>query len=359
MANYEPAAIDEALELHATPSQAARRAGLQYVSDEEPGFRRKRWGRGFTYLDTAGNHITDERRERLEALAIPPAWTDVWICPEPDGHLLATGRDEKGRKQYIYHPAWQEIRSEAKFNRLIRFGDALSQIRARCEQDLRLRGLPRGKVLAVVVTLLDRTLIRIGNPVYARENGAFGLTTLRNRHVEFSGATCVFSFKGKSGKTHQIELADGRLARVVRHCRDVPGYHLFQYYDEDNRRGQVGSADVNAYLHEATDQDFTAKDFRTWGGTVRAAVTLAETDRCETRHEAEQRVVQMVKDVAASLGNTPAVCRAYYIHPAVIDAYLDGTLAHCWPRYLKRKPAPHLEPEEQALLYFLKDRLQE
>jgi DNA topoisomerase-1 len=359
MANPIPDAIEEALELYASPRQAAQRAGLQYVSDEETGWKRRRCGRGFTYLDTDGNHITDERRERLEALAIPPAWTDVWICPTPDGHLLATGRDEKGRKQYIYHPSWQQIRSEAKFNRLLRFGKELATIRARCEQDLRLRGLPRDKVLAAVVTLLDRTLIRIGNPIYARDNGAFGLTTLRDRHVELSGSTCVFTFKGKSGQSHQVELADPRLARIVRRCRDVPGYHLFQYYDEENRRGQVGSADVNAYLHETTDQDFTAKDFRTWGGTVRAAVALAAMDRSETPRENEQCVVQMVKDVAASLGNTPAVCRAYYVHPAVIDAYLEGTHEKCGPRNMKRKPAPPLEPQEKALLCFLKDRLKE
>lgn len=357
MTKFESDPIDAALQAYADPKQAALQAGLQYVSDEEPGFRRKRWGRGFTYLDLEGEHITDERRARFEALAIPPAWTDVWICPTPDGHLLATGRDEKGRKQYIYHPAWQEVRTEVKFNRLIAFGEALSQIRARCASDLRRKGLPCDKVLALVVTLLDRTLIRIGNPNYARENGSFGLTTLRDRHVDFSGATCTFAFEGKSGKQHTIALTDPQLARLVRRCRDVPGYHLFQYYEEKNQRGQVGSGDVNAYLKETTDQDFTAKDFRTWGGTVHAAVTLVGKAPYATPKEAEQNVVDMVKEVAEQLGNTTAVCRSYYIHPTVIDAYLDGTLTQRWQRYLKRKPAPQLDPEEHALLCFLKDRL--
>jgi DNA topoisomerase-1 len=352
--------IEEALAAYADPEQAARRAGLCYVSDEEPGIRRKRWGRGFTYLDPAGDHITgDDERARLDALAIPPAWTDVWICPSPDGHLLATGRDEKGRKQYLYHPDWQQVRSRAKFTRLVRFGQALSQLRARCEHDLRRKGLPRDKVLAAVVTLLGRTLIRVGNPAYARENGSYGLTTLRDRHVDFAGQTCTLSFKGKSGKRHQVELDDPRLARLVRRCRDVTGYHLFQYYDEEGERCRVGSGDVNAYLKETTSEDFTAKDFRTWGGTVHAAVTLAAMAPYETPREADQNVVRMVKAVAERLGNTTAVCRDYYIHPAVTEAYLDGTLQEMWPRYLRRKPVPQLEPEENALLCFLKDRLLE
>ena len=350
--------LDEALEAYADPQRAAERAGLRYVSDDEPGLQRKRWGRGFTYLLPDGSHLDDDDlRAQIERLAIPPAWTDVWICADLNGHILATGRDEDGRKQYRYHPDWQQVRSEAKFNRLLLFGEALSQIRARCEADLRRKGLPRDKVLAVVTTLLDRTLIRIGNMAYANQNGSYGLTTLRDRHVDFSGERCIFTFKGKSGKKHQIEFADPRLARLVRRCRDVPGYHLFQYYDEQNQRGSITAGDINAYLKETTGQDFTAKDFRTWGGSVHAAITLADMPPPASETEAASNMVQMVKDVAERLGNTTAVCRAYYIHPAILAAYQDGTLLDTWPRLLKSRAKPQLAREENALLLFLKERL--
>ena len=351
--------LDVVLEVSTDPRRAAERAGLRYVNDDEPGYRRKPWGRGFTYLDPDGEHVSDDAlRARFEALGIPPAWTDVWICADENGHLQATGRDERGRKQYRYHEAWQQVRSEAKFNRLIPFGEALGAIRARCERDLRRKGLPRDKVLAVVTCLLDRTLIRVGNPAYARQNGSFGLTTLRDRHVAFSPEGCTFEFVGKSGKKHCIGLDDPRLARLVRRCRDVPGYHLFQYYDEAGRRGEIGAADVNAYLKDTTGQEFTAKDFRTWGATVHAAVTLAEqAELCEDEREAEARLTAMIKTVAERLGNTPAVCRTYYVHPALPDAYRDGALHEAWPRLLHRTPPAHLTPEENALLAFLEERV--
>ncbi len=346
------------IELVTDPKLSAARAGLHYVSDDEPGYLRKRWGRGFTYFGPDGDHVDDEAlRARFDALVIPPAWTDVWICPSPDGHILATGRDDKGRKQYIYHPQWERVRQETKFNKMILFGEALGQIRARCEADLRRRGLPRDKVLATVVTLLDRTLIRIGNAEYARRNGSFGLTTLRDRHVNFAGQKCVFSFKGKSGQKHCIELDDRRLARIVRRCRDVPGYELFQYYDDDDRRQTLASNDVNAYLKETTGQDFTAKDFRTWGGTVHAALLLCERGETEDEKEADKNIVSVVKEVAERLGNTPAVCRNYYLHPGLLDAYREGTLCEALSRYMQKEPAPQLGPDEHAVLCFLKERL--
>ena len=341
------------------PEASAKQAGLTYVSDEEPGIQRKPWGRGFTYFDPDGEHITDDdERARLDALVIPPAYTDVWICPDPKGHLQATGRDEKGRKQYLYHPDWEAARNETKFNRMIPFGEALPDVRARCEDDLRRRGLPRDKVLAAVVSLLDRTLIRIGNAQYASENGSYGLTTLRDRHVDFSGQGCTFAFKGKSGQEHCVELDDPRLARVVRECRDIPGYHLFQCYDDGDTRYEIGSADVNAYLQETTGQPFTAKDFRTWGGSVYAAKALYAMDKPKDEKETQAQLVEMVKQVAERLGNTTAVCRKYYIHPYLIEAYEDGNLRADWGRrYLRRKGLPQLQDEENALLHFLRDRI--
>lgn len=352
--------LDDLLEAWADPHIAAQLAGLHYVSDTEAGLTRKPWGRGFTYIDVDGEHITSaEERARLEALVIPPAWTDVWICPHPDGHLLATGRDEKGRKQYIYHPEWQRVRNEAKFHRLMPFGEALSQIRARCESDLRRRKLCREKVLALVVTLLDQTLIRIGNAAYAQENSSYGLTTLRDRHVDFTSDGCVFEFVGKSGKSHCVTFDDPRLARIVRACRDVVGYDLFQYYDDDGNRGVATSTDVNSYLKETTGQDFTAKDFRTWGGTVTAATCLTEMPYPETKKEVEQQVIEMVKTVSERLGNTTAVCRAYYIHPAIIEGYEEGSLKREWPRLMRRKTRAQLRPEETAVLYYLQEGLKE
>lgn len=309
-----------------------------------------------TYLDPAGEHVTDETlRARFDALVIPPAWTDVWICPDPRGHIQVTGRDDRSRKQYIYHPDWEAARNRAKYSRLLPFAEQLPVIREAAEAGLRKRSLGFTKVVSAVVYLLDETLIRIGNPVYARANNSFGLTTLRDRHVAFDGQGCDFTFKGKSGKEHCVRLDDPRLARVVRACRDVPGYDLFQYYDEEGRRSTVSSSEVNVFLREVTGQPFSAKDFRTWGGTVRAAATLNEIGPAENEKQTEKNIVAMVKQVAERLGNTPAVCREYYIHPVVTDAYRDGTLSERWKRYIRRKPLPHSAPEENVVRHLLRD----
>lgn len=346
------------LDLAGNPEASARYAGLRYVSDTDPGYRRIRRGSGFAYVGPDGNTVRDEAlRKRFERLVIPPAWTEVWICKHPRGHLQATGRDEKGRKQYIYHPKWSKIRNETKFGRIVPFGESLPAVRERIEHDLRKRNLTRDKVLAAVASLLDATHIRIGNDAYARENASYGLTTMRDEHVRFNGSKCVFSFRGKSGKEHCVELDDPRLVRIVRECRDIPGYELFQYYDEEGGRGIINSQDVNAYLRDTTGQDFTAKDFRTWAGSVHAAVALTEIGPAEGEKMARKNIVRMVKHVAEELGNTAAVCRSYYIHPAIMDAYQEGWLLDRWPEYLGREAPERLQPEENALLHFLRDHL--
>ncbi|HEX4965080.1 MAG TPA: DNA topoisomerase IB [Thermoanaerobaculia bacterium] len=309
------------------PAESARAAGLRYVSDDEPGIRRKRSGKGFTYKDPQGKTVKDPKViERVKKLVIPPAWTDVWICPRANGHLQATGRDARGRKQYRYHPDWRSVRDETKFGRMIAFGEALPKIRERVDQDLSLRGLPREKVLAVVVALLETTLIRVGNPEYVKQNNSFGLTTLRNRHVGVSGSTLRFEFRGKSGQEHSVEVQDRRLARIVKQVRDLPGQRLFQYLDEAGERQSVSSEDVNDYLRATTGEEFSAKDFRTWGGTVLALSALLELGPCESEKEANHAVVEAVKRVSSSLGNRPAICRKFYVHPLVIEAYLAGSL---------------------------------
>ncbi len=309
------------------PVESARAAGLRYVTDDEPGIRRRKSGKGFTYVDSQGTTVKDPKVvERIRKLAIPPAWTDVWICPRANGHLQATGRDAKGRKQHRYHPDWRSVRDETKFGRMILFGEALPKIRERVEADLSLRGLPREKVLAAVVKLLETTLIRVGNPEYVKQNNSFGLTTLRNRHVEISGATLRFEFRGKSGKDHSVEIHDRRLARIVKQVRDLPGQKLFQYLDENGERQSVSSEDVNDYLRSTTGEEFSAKDFRTWGGTVLALSALLELGPCESEKEASRAVVEAVKRVSASLGNRPAICRKFYVHPLVIESYLEGSL---------------------------------
>ena len=331
------------------PMKSAKRAGLRYVSDDRPGIRRKRVGRGFSYIDADGKRIQDkEQLKRLKAIGIPPALKDVWICPLPHGHLLATGRDEKGRKQYIYHPEWRKFRSQAKFNRMVLFGVALPSIRAATEKDLKRQGLPKEKVLATVVQLLETTLIRVGNDQYAKKNRSFGLTTMRDRHVKISGATVKFEFRGKSGIDHEIQLHDRRLAKIIKNCRDIPGYDLFQYYDEAGDRQTIDSGDVNDYLQEITGEDFTAKDFRTWSGTLLAALELDEMGPFEKESEAKKNVTQAVKNVAKQLGNRPATCRKYYIHPAVIDAYTEGWLLSMMPDDDESNEG--LLPEEHAVL---------
>jgi DNA topoisomerase I len=309
------------------PHESAASAGLRYVNDGSPGIRRKRAGSGFSYVDPEGTRITDKKTlERIRKLAIPPAYTDVWICPSPNGHIQATGRDARGRKQYRYHPKWREVRDETKFGRMVAFSEVLPKIRARVEADLALPGLPREKVLATVVRLLECTNIRVGNDEYARANGSYGLTTLRDKHVEVSGGSLRFSFKGKSGKTHEVELTDRRLARIVRRCREVPGEELFQYLDDEGGRQTIGSGDVNDYLREISGQEFTAKDFRTWAGTLLAVAALRELGPMDTEREAKSAIVKAVDRVADQLNNTRAVCRKYYVHPTVFETYLAGTM---------------------------------
>jgi len=309
------------------PEESAASAGLRYVTDAAPGIRRKRAGSGFTYSGADGSRITDEKTlQRIRKLAIPPAYTDVWICPSPNGHLQATGRDARGRKQYRYHPRWREVRDETKFGRMVAFSEVLPRLRARVEADLGRAGLPREKVLATVVRLLECTNIRVGNDEYARANGSYGLTTLKDKHVEVSGGSLRFSFTGKSGKTHQVELSDRRLARIVQRCRDVPGEELFQYLDDDGARQTIGSGDVNDYLREISGQEFTAKDFRTWAGTMLAVRALRELGPMDTEREAKSAIVRAVDQVAEQLNNTRAVCRKYYIHPTVLETYLAGTM---------------------------------
>jgi DNA topoisomerase-1 len=307
------------------PPLAARAAGLRYVSDQSPGLTRKRAGRGFIYLDAEGKRVRDrEVLRRIKALAIPPAWEEVWICPIANGHLQATGRDAKGRKQYRYHARWRAVRDETKFERLAAFGQALPLIRECTERDLNLPGLCREKVLATVVRLLETTLIRVGNEEYARTNGSFGLTTLRDRHVNISGAKLRFQFRGKSGVSHAIDLNDRRLAKIVRDCRDLPGQELFQYLDNEGQPQSLGSAEVNDYLREIAGEDFTAKDFRTWAGTVLALAALRECGDFTSQTAAKRNVVRALECVAERLGNTPAVCRKAYVHPLVVQLYLQG-----------------------------------
>jgi DNA topoisomerase-1 len=309
------------------PVESAKAAGLRYVTDDAPGIRRRKSGKGFTYVDPEGRTVKDAKDlDRIRKLAIPPAWTDVWICPRPNGHLQATGRDAKGRKQYRYHVNWRDVRDETKFGRMIAFGESLPKIRERVEADMSLRGLTREKVLGAVVKLLETTLIRVGNKEYVKQNNSYGLTTLRDQHVDVSGSKLHFEFRGKSGKDHSVEIQDRRLARIVKQCRDLPGQKLFQYLDDDGVRQSVSSEDVNAYLRETTGEDFTAKDFRTWGGTVLALSALLEVGSCESEREANKAVVEAVKRVSGELGNRPAICRKYYVHPVVIQTFLEGSL---------------------------------
>ena len=342
------------------PLESAKAAGLRYVTDDEPGIRRQKRGKGFTFLDPQGKTINDEKTlERIRKLAIPPAWTDVWICPRPNGHLQATGRDARGRKQYRYHAHWREVRDETKYDRMIAFGDALPKIRERIDRDLTQRGLPREKVLATVVKLLETTLIRVGNEEYAKQNNSFGLTTLRDQHVDVDGATLRFEFRGKSGKEHSVEVQDRRLARIVKQCRDLPGQELFQYLDDDGERQSVSSEDVNAYLREITGEDFTAKDFRTWGGTVLALSALLEVGACESEREANKAVVEAIKHVSGQLGNRPAICRKYYVHPVVIQSFLEGTLRDTLEDAVEDSPADEsngLRRLEAQVLRLLKGR---
>lgn len=359
----------EAVELVTDPVASAKAAGLRYVSDARPGIQRKKSGTGFRYIGPDGKPVRDkEVLGRIRSLAIPPAWVSVWICPSANGHLQATGRDAKGRKQSRYHPRWREVRDETKYERMMLFGKALPAIRERVEHDLARPGLPREKVLATIVRLLETTFIRVGNEEYARKNKSYGLTTMREKHVDVEGSTVKFKFQGKSGVRHTIDVNDRRLARIVKRCLDLPGYELFQYLDADGEPHTVDSSDVNEYLREITGEHFTAKDFRTWAGTVLASMMLREFEAFDSQAQAKKNVIRAIEQVAARLGNTPSVCRKCYVHPAVLDCYMSGTLTGTMIKTVKQRVQAEIEEEatyasnplqqeESTLMRLLQQRL--
>ncbi|MCE9553940.1 MAG: DNA topoisomerase IB [Planctomycetes bacterium] len=337
----------------------ARRAALRYVSDQEPGIQRQAAGKGFRYRSPTGRAVRNAALlRRIRALVIPPAWTDVWICPSPHGHLQATGRDARRRKQYLYHPKWSEIRDEAKYGRMAMFGKLLPRIRRRVTRDMALPGLPKEKVLATLVRLLEATMIRVGNEEYAKANSSFGLTTLRDRHAAIQGTKLQFRFRGKSGKDHTVEINSPRLARTVKRCQDLPGQELFQYLDEAGERHSIGSADVNAYLREISGEDITAKDFRTWAGTCLAADLLCHQTPPQTKTEAKRVVNEMIRAVAKRLGNTVAICRKCYIHPAVLENYENGVSPSNERKHVNGKARRHpgVRQPERIVLALLKKR---
>ncbi len=347
----------------ADPAAAARAARLRYVNDKQPGISRRREANGFSYWNPDGSEVTDEATlARIRKLAIPPAYEDVWICRLAHGHLQAVGRDARGRKQYRYHPRWRLVRDETKYGKMLAFGRVLPEIRRRVAEDLARPGLPREKVLAALVRLLEITLARVGNEEYAKANRSFGLTTLRNRHVKVDGSRLAFDFRGKHGIKHHIDLQDRRLARIVRRCRDIPGQDLFQYLDDDGEPHAVGSDDVNEYLRAISGEEITAKDFRTWAATNLAALALKELEVFDTQAKAKKNVVHAVETVAKLLGNTPAICRKCYIHPAIFDGYLDGSLIEGLRTRAEEtldQPDGGLSAEEIALTAFLSKRLGE
>ena len=341
--------------------EAAEEAGLRYVSDDRPGYTRKPKGDDFEYLDTEGKPIADEQRLlRIKRLAIPPAWTEVWICPSSNCHIQATGRDARRRKQYLYHERWREIRDENKFDRMIEFGKALPKIRRRVAKDLKLPGLPRNKILATVVQLLESTFIRIGNEEYARDNKSFGLTTMKDRHVEVKGSKLRFRFRGKSGKDHEVDVTDCHVAKIISKLQDLPGQDLFQYVDDDGDVHDITSQDVNEYLREITGDDFSAKDFRTLAGTVLTAVALKAQETFENNKQAKANIRTAINAVSKILGNTPAICRKCYVHPAIFESYLsrksiDG-LKQMTEEALEKEDVD-LRSSEKAVLKFLESRL--
>ena len=348
------------MEISAT--NTARAAGLRYTGDHQNGIARLGKPGKFRYRDADGQILRDAATlTRIKALAIPPAWTDVWICPRANGHLQATGRDARGRKQYRYHARWRQVRDEVKYERMLSFGRALPAIRAAVARGMQLPGLPREKVLATIVHLLELTMMRIGNEEYARTNKSFGLTTLRTRHVQVDGSAVAFHFKGKSGVRHDIRLSDRRLARVLQRMRELPGQELFQYVDEDGARHGVDSGDVNDYLREVTGEEYTAKDFRTWSGTLLAALALQAFEQVDSEAQAKKNIVQAIESVAKKLGNTPTICRKCYVHPAVLESYLDGSLLEgmrARARQQLQEDLPALALEEAAVLALLQQRLQ-
>ena len=343
------------------PEETAEEAGLRYVSDDRPGYTRKKKGKGFEYFDTSGKRITDEKRIlRINRLAVPPAYADVWICPHANGHLQATGIDARGRKQYRYHEKWREARDETKYERMVVFGAALGKIRKRVEADLALPGLPKEKVLATIVSIMERTFIRVGNDEYARTNKSYGLTTMRRKHVSVRGGKVTFNFRGKSGVEHNVQVADRRLGRIVKKVQDLPGQEIFGYVNGDGEVRDINSQDVNDYLREITGEDFTAKDFRTWAGTVLAAVALNAVDPAETQKEAKANIKNAIAAVAKILGNTPTVCRKCYVHPAVLETYLSGEMIAGLRRKTEETLANNLQDlrtVEAAVMSFLHERL--
>ena len=350
------------LEAALDPAVAAKRAALRYVNDSMPGITRHNARNGFDYRLSDGSLVRDVATlKRIRALAIPPAWSDVWICRDPNGHLQATGRDQRGRKQYRYHARWREVRDDAKYSKLLIFARVLPRIRTRVEEDLKRSGLPRERVLAAVVRLMELTLFRVGNNEYAKMNKSFGLTTLRDRHVRIDGGHIHLSFRGKSGNRYESDINNRRLARIVKGCRDLPGYELFQYLDDDGDQHAVGSEEVNAYLREITGEDITAKDFRTWAGTQLAAEALRGFRHLDSESKRKKAIVRAVEKVARHLGNTPAICRRCYIHPAIFDGYIDGTLLEALAAktttYLKEN-IEKMSAEEAAVTAFLRLRLE-
>ena len=345
------------------PRRDARKAGLLYVADSQPGIGRIKSGEHFVYQNNRGKRIHDARTlRRIRSLVIPPAWTHVWICSHPNGHIQATGRDARRRKQYRYHPKWVEVRDRNKYDHMLAFGKILPRLRRQVKADLRLRGLPKEKIVATVIRLLETTLIRVGNDAYARDNHSYGLTTMRNRHAHVGSKIIEFDFKGKSGKRHHIELADPQLARIVRQCQDLPGQDLFAYRDEQNVAHAIGSQDVNDYLRDKTGEDFTAKDFRTWIGTVLAALAFHEFAEVTSQTQARQNVRTVVESVSKILGNTPAVCRKCYIHPEIIHSYLEGRMVKIVSKQIGENLSSHLNrlrPVEAAVLILLQRKLKQ
>lgn len=335
--------------------KTAQKSGLRYISDDKPGIKRVKKGNGFSYYSSEGSIIKDdETLDRIKKLVLPPAWQNVWISPYADSHLQATGSDVKGRKQYKYHTHWSHVRSRNKFSRMRAFANALPKIRKAVEHDIARRNISKEKVMATVVQLMEKAHIRVGNEEYRKENGSFGLTTLRDKHVEINGSKLKFEFKGKKGIWQEIELTDKRLARIVQKCKDIPGQELFQYYDEDGKRHSIDSGAVNDYLQQITGDDFTAKDFRTWAGTLHAFNALWQLPPTENKTARKQQLVDIVKDVSRRLGNTPSVCRKYYIHPALLQLCEEDKLSEIFGRCKNTKSAQtSLAPEECMLVNFL------
>jgi DNA topoisomerase I len=339
---------------------AAEYAGLAYVSDERPGISRRRSGAGFRYRAAGGGKVDAATLKRIKALAIPPAWNDVWICPRANGHVQATGRDARGRKQYRYHARFREVRESTKYHHMLAFAESLPAIRKEVRDHLALQGLPREKVLATVVHLLEATLIRVGSDEYAKHNKSYGLTTLKNRHVEVEGSALRFNFKGKSGKVWRLDVRDRRIAKVIRACQELPGQELFQYVDECGETRDITSSDVNEYLREISGEDITAKDFRTWHGTVLAAIALQEFEKFDSQAGAKKNIREAIQRVAARLGNTPTICRKCYVHPEIITTYIEGSLlleAKDMVEAELRDDLAALKPEEAAVLTLLQTRL--